>query len=221
MKISVIIPTLNEGTLLRGTLSRLRKSMDLEVIVVDGGSHDNTVEIAKEFTKKVLTAPRGRAKQMNEGARHAVGEILLFLHADSRISPGGIGKIVSALTAQQKSGGAFHLAFESRHPIMKMIAWLTNVRTRMTQIPYGDQGIFITRALFQKLGGYPDIPIMEDVVLSTQIKKEGGFVFLNEKMTVSARRWEKEGIFYTTFRNRLLMIGYQLGISPDRLAKWV
>ncbi|MBI1822858.1 MAG: TIGR04283 family arsenosugar biosynthesis glycosyltransferase [Nitrospirae bacterium] len=218
MKISVIVPTINEEKVLRGTLNRLKKSMDLDLIVVDGGSQDETVAIAKEYTRKVFVTPPGRARQMNEGARHAEGEILLFLHADSTIATGGIGKIVPAITSLHAVGGAFQLAFDSRNILMRIVAGLANFRSRFTRIPYGDQGIFITRALFQKLEGFPDLPILEDVAFATRMKKEGRIAILRDKITTSSRRWKKEGIFYTTLRNRLFMIGYQLGVSPRRLA---
>jgi rSAM/selenodomain-associated transferase 2 len=218
MKISVIIPTLNEAKTLRGTLQKLKKGIDLEIIVVDGGSLDDTVLIAKEYTKKVFLSPPGRAIQMNEGARHAEGEILLFLHADSYISHGGTGKIVPALIGLPAVGGAFQLAFDTKNILLRLIAQLANLRTRLTRIPYGDQGIFITKNVFQKIGGFRDLPIMEDVDLAVRMKKEGKVVFLREKIYTSPRRWEKEGILFTTFRNRALMIGYLLGVSPHRLA---
>lgn len=218
MKISVIIPTLNEAKILRGTLQRLRKGINLEIIVVDGGSQDDTVSIAKEYTKNVFLSSPGRALQMNEGARHAEGDILLFLHADSHISAGGIGKIIPAVIGLPAVGGAFQLAFDTRNVVIRLVGWFANLRARLTRVPYGDQGIFITKNAFQKIGGYPDLPIMEDVELAVRMKKEGKIALLQEKIFTSPRRWEKEGILFTTFRNRVLMIGYLLGISPHRLA---
>jgi rSAM/selenodomain-associated transferase 2 len=218
MKISVIIPTLNEARILRATLQRLRKGINLEIVVVDGGSEDDTISIAKEYTKKVYLSSPGRAIQMNEGARHAEGEILLFLHADSYISAGGIGKIIPAIIGLPAVGGAFQLAFNSRNVVIRLVAWFANLRARLTRVPYGDQGIFITKKVFQKIEGYPDLPIMEDVELAGRMKKEGKIALLKEKIFTSPRRWEKEGILFTTFRNRALMIGYLLGIPPQRLA---
>ena len=218
MKISVIIPTLNEASVLRGTLQKLKRGINLEMIVVDGGSRDDTVPIAKEYTKKVFLSSPGRARQMNEGARHAEGEVLLFLHADSRIAAGGIGKIIPALAGLPAVGGAFQLSFDTRNLLIRLIARLANLRTRLTRVPYGDQGIFITKNVFQKIGGYPDIPMMEDVALAVRMKKEGKIALLKEKIVTSPRRWEKEGVLFTTFRNRALMTGYLLGISPGRLA---
>lgn len=218
MKISVIIPTLDEAKTLRETLQRLKKGIDLEIIVVDGGSRDATVAIAKEYTKNVFLSPPGRAAQMNEGARHAEGEILLFLHADSYISAGGIGKIIPAMIGKNAIGGAFQLEINSRNLLLRLIAWLANFRTRLTRIPYGDQGIFIARKVFQKFGGFPDLPLMEDVALAIRMKKEGTVALLREKIYTSPRRWEKEGILFTTIRNRVLMIGYFMGVSPNRLA---
>ncbi|MHB8483770.1 MAG: TIGR04283 family arsenosugar biosynthesis glycosyltransferase [Nitrospiria bacterium] len=218
MKISIIIPTLNEGKILRGTLKRLKKGMDIEIIVVDGGSTDDTVTIAKEFTKKVLNSPPGRARQMNEGAQNAEGEILLFLHADSRITHGGLGKVVPAIIGTPAVGGAFQLGIDSRNLFLWLIAWFANLRTRVTKLPYGDQGIFITRAIFHKIGGFPDIPVMEDVALAKKMKREGKIAFLKEKVLTSPRRWKQEGIVWTTVRNQGLMTAYLLGVSPQKLA---
>lgn len=218
MKISVIIPTFNEGKILRKSLGRLKKGINLEIIVVDGGSLDKTVTIAKEFTQKIFLTTKGRAIQMNEGARHAGGDILLFLHADSVIASGGLGKIVPAMIGLQAVGGAFQLAFDTDNVLLHMIAWLANLRTSITQVPYGDQGIFISRRTFEKMGGFNEIPIMEDVELAVRMKKEGKIILLKDKILTSPRRWEREGIFFTSLRNRVLMIAYFFGISPQRLA---
>ena len=219
MKISIIIPTLNEGKILRDTLKRLKKGMDIEIIVVDGGSTDDTVVVAKEFTKKVLSSPLpGRALQMNEGARNAEGEVLLFLHADSRVARGGLGKIVPAIIGMPAVGGAFQLGIDSRNLFLRLIAWFANLRMRITKIPYGDQGIFITRTTFQKIGGFPDIPIMEDIALAKKMKKEGKIALLKEKVLTSPRRWNQEGILWTTIRNQGLVTAYLLGVSPQKLA---
>ncbi|MBI1819771.1 MAG: TIGR04283 family arsenosugar biosynthesis glycosyltransferase [Nitrospirae bacterium] len=218
MKISVIIPVLNEEKVLQKTLQRLKKGADLELIVVDGGSLDSTPAIARAFTRKVFASPPGRARQMNEGARHAEGEILLFLHADSQIAPGGLGRIVPAITGGQALGGAFRLAIDSQNIFLRMIAWFANLRTAITGIPYGDQGIFITRSAFEKMGGFPDIPLMEDVELSKKMKRAGKIVLLKEKIAASPRRWKKEGIFLTTLKNWTLLACYLLGVPAERLA---
>jgi rSAM/selenodomain-associated transferase 2 len=157
---------------------------------------------------------------MNEGARHAEGEILLFLHADSQIAPGGLGRIIPAITGGQALGGAFRLAIDSQNIFLRMIAWFANLRTAITGIPYGDQGIFITRSAFEKMGGFPDIPLMEDVELSKKMKRAGKIVLLKEKITASPRRWKKEGIFLTTLKNWTLLACYLLGVPAKRLSAW-
>ena len=218
MKISVIIPTLNEEATLRKNLVRLKRGSGVELIVVDGGSRDDTLRIARDFTRKVYSSLPGRARQMNEGARHAEGEILFFLHADSRLSPGALGKIAPLFSNPAIAAGAFSLDIDSGKWPLRLIALLANWRTRISGIPYGDQGLFLLKETFEKIGGYPDIPIMEDVQIARQIRKIGKIRILSEKLATSPRRWEKEGIFFTTLRNRLLMIGHFLGISPQRLA---
>ena len=194
--------------------------MDIEIIVVDGGSTDDTVSVAKQFTKKVFTCPPGRARQMNEGARNAEGEILLFLHADAHITHGGLGKIAPAVIGIPAVGGAFQLGIDSGNFFLRTILLFANLRTRITKIPYGDQGIFITKSTFQKIGGFPDIPIMEDVELAKKMKKEGKIALLKEMVFTSPRRWEQEGIIWTTLKNRGLMMAYLLGISPKQIARW-
>ena len=194
--------------------------MDVELIVVDGGSTDDTISIAKEFTKKVLASPPGRAKQMNEGAKTAEGEILLFLHADARITHGGLGKITPAIIGTPAVGGAFQLGIDSNSLLLRTVAWFANLRTRITKTPYGDQGIFITKSTFQKIGGFPDIPIMEDVEMAKKMKKEGKIALLREAVITSPRRWNQEGVLCTTLRNRGLMMAYRLGVPPRILAGW-
>jgi len=219
-KISVIIPALNEERYLPGTLERLKQSDHIEVIVVDGGSADRTADIARSFTGKVFSVSPGRARQMNEGARMAEGDVLLFLHADSLIAPGGLDKILPALQENGAVGGAFRLKIDSGNFFLKSLACLTNLRCLVSGVPYGDQGIFILRETFQKIGGYPEIPILEDVELARKMKRAGKTVLLNERVMTSARRWAKEGLLMTTVRHRWIMLLYFLGVSPRRLGRF-
>lgn len=219
-QISVIIPTLNEEACLPGTLDRLKQAGNIEIIVADGGSVDKTAEIARNFTGKVLITSPGRALQMNEGARRAQGDIFLFLHADSLIAPGGLEKLLLALQESGAVGGAFRLEIDSGNTFLKSLARMANLRCLLSGIPYGDQGIFILRETFQKIGGYPEIPILEDVELARKMKRAGKTILLKERMTTSARRWKKEGLLMTTVRHRWIMLLYFLGASPKRLGRF-
>ena len=217
--ISVIIPTLDEGAVIGPTLKSLKEAPGVEFIVVDGGSQDRTVEIARRHAK-VLSSEAGRGRQMNVGARHAKGEILLFLHADSILRPMAFSRILNALKDPEVIGGAFRLGIDTRKFLLRVVAIFANWRTAITRIPYGDQGIFVRRNVFEQLGGYPDQPLMEDLEFSRRLKRQGRLVLLPDRILTSSRRWDQEGIFYTTFRNQMLVFLYFLGVSPERLVRW-
>lgn len=218
-KISVIIPTLNEATVIERTLTHLSLIQGLELIVVDGGSTDGTAALAQRHAR-VLTARPGRAEQMNRGAQQATGAILLFLHADTLVGPAALREIIEALEDPAIVGGAFRLVIETPRRLLRLIAAAANIRTRLTRIPYGDQGIFVRRSVFEKLGGFPIQPLMEDVEFARRLKRVGRLVILSEAVQTSSRRWDKEGFWYTTLRNQALVLLYFIGISPDRLARW-
>jgi len=217
---SVIIPTLNEEIRIEGLLRSFQNISALEVIVSDGMSQDRTVEIAKRLASCVLISARGRARQMNEGARHATGEVLLFLHADTRLEASAFDQLTSALGDPTIIGGAFSLGLESRAGGLRLIEAVTNLRSRLFSLPYGDQAIFVRRTVFEEIGGYTELPLMEDLDLVQRLKKRGRLVILPAKAITSARRWEKEGIFYTTVRNWAVTILFFLGVSPTTLARW-
>lgn len=218
--ISVIIPTLNEEARIEGLLRSLQNISTLEVIVSDGMSQDRTVEIAKRLVAHVWTAPRGRASQMNEGARHATGEVLLFLHADTRLLPSAFDQLTSALGDPTIVGGAFSLCLESQAWGLRLIEAVTNLRARLFSFPYGDQAVFVRRSVFEEIGGYAELPLMEDLELVRRLKRRGRIVILPAKAITSARRWEKEGILYTTVRNWAVTILFFLGVSPTTLVRW-
>lgn len=216
MLISVVIPTLNEEDVIEETLGRVINTPGVEVIVSDGGSSDWTVEIAQKQAR-VVSSVCGRGCQMNSGASKASGEILLFLHADTGLPDGWVGKITAAMADERVVGGAFSLSIDSDKLSHKIIAAAANLRSRFLGLPYGDQGIFVRRTVFEKIGGFKDIPIMEDVELMRRLKRTGKIVLLKDKVTTSARRWEKEGAVYTTLRNWILLSLYFLGVRPERL----
>ncbi len=218
-RISVIIPTFNEAKVIDRALAGLSRIGGLELIVVDGGSTDGTQALAQAYGKVVIAQP-GRARQMNEGARHAVGEILLFLHADSVLSAEALAGIEEALRDPDVVGGAFRLGIDTDRWALRLLIALANWRTRITGIPYGDQGIFVRCSLFKALGGFPNQPLMEDLEFSRRLKRAGRVVILPETIRTSSRRWDHEGIGTNTFRNQMLVLFYFLGIPVDWLAHW-
>lgn len=201
------------------TLRAIKNMGEVEVIVSDGGSTDMTVEVARRYAR-VVTSGRGRGIQMNAGAAGAFGNILLFLHADTILPEHWKASLLSAMSDENVVGGAFSLSIASNKLSHKIIAAVANLRTRIIRIPYGDQGIFVKRSVFEKIGGFKDIPIMEDVDLMRRLKKVGTVVMLKDKVATSARRWDKEGAVYATLRNWLLITLYYIGVAPERLYKF-
>lgn len=215
MLISVIIPTLNEEVNLPVTLRQLADRPDVELIVVDGGSTDRTVEIAQSFTSYVFVTHPGRASQMNEGARHATGDILLFLHADTFLLPGALDEIQRRI--QGAVGGAFDLQIDSPRRFSKFIARVASQRSRLFRLPYGDQGIFVWRQLFDALGGFPNVPIMEDIAFARRLRRAGRLSFIRSGLITSGRRWHTNGMIKTTFVNWWVTSLYFLGMPPNQL----
>jgi rSAM/selenodomain-associated transferase 2 len=220
MAISIIIPCLNEAEGIAGTLSALAplRSRGAEVIVVDGGSSDGTVERAALHADAVIGAPRGRASQMNAGAARARGEILLFLHADTQLPGSADALIVEGLQRLRRGWGRFDVAISGSHPLLRVVAWLMNARSRLTGIATGDQAIFVTRSLFTAAGGYPDIALMEDIALCKRLKRFGPPLCLRHRLTASGRRWKKHGVVRTILLMWRLRLAYWLGADPRKLA---
>jgi rSAM/selenodomain-associated transferase 2 len=219
MKLSVVVPVLDEGATIRAhlaALASLRKG-GAEVIVVDGGSGDATVREAGEGADQIIAAPRGRASQMNSGARAATGEVLLFLHADTRLPPAA-DLAIGRASAAGHAWGRFDVAIDGRHPLLPVVAALMNARSRLTGIATGDQAIFVTRQAFEAVGGYAEIPLMEDIVLSRALKRLSRPACLDERVATSGRRWERHGPLRTILTMWRLRLAFFFGADPRALA---
>ncbi len=220
MRLSVIIPTLNEEKSLAATLESVVAVEPHEVIVVDGASTDRTREICRDFGIEAVLSLRGRARQMNNGARRATGEVLLFLHADTRLPPSAPSDISRALSDARIVGGRFDLTLEGERRMLKIIGAMINLRSRLGRSATGDQAIFVRREIFTALGGYPDLPLMEDVALARELKRRGRVACLRSRVVTSARRWETEGLWRTIFKMWALKSLYLLGFSPFHLKRY-
>lgn len=220
MSLSIIIPCLNEADGIAATLAALQplRRRGAEVIVVDGGSRDETTALARPLADAVVDAPCGRALQMNAGAARARGEILLFLHADCRLPDAADGLIIDGLRRARKNWGRFDVVIAGRHPLLKMVAACMNLRSRITGIATGDQGIFVTRTLFEAAGRFPEIALMEDIALCSRLRHFGAPLCLRHHLSTSGRRWEKHGVLRTIFLMWRLRLAYWLGADPHKLA---
>jgi rSAM/selenodomain-associated transferase 2 len=219
--ISIIIPVLNEATALPACLPPLQplRQQGCELIVVDGGSTDNSVVIATPLADQVLTARKGRAAQMNAGARAAQGDIFWFLHGDSLPPPAAAALIRTTLNRSDRVWGRFDVRLSGSRPLLRVVETLMNTRSRLTGIATGDQGIFMHRAVFEHVGGYPDITLMEDLALSRALKRISRPVCLRQHLLTSSRRWEQNGIWKTILLMWRLRLAYFLGADPTRLAR--
>jgi rSAM/selenodomain-associated transferase 2 len=220
LKVSIIIPTLNEELVLESTLTQIQQLSPYELIVSDGGSKDDTCRIADGLSHRIITGSAGRASQMNAGANVATGDILLFLHADNRLDPESYQKMLKCMEDPKWIGGAFRLCIESSKWSLKLITLLANIRSRYFGLAYGDQGFFIRREIFTNMKGFSPIPICEDLDFYRRLRKKGPVILLKEKAHTSPRRWTQEGIFFTTSRNILIAVLFKLGFPPHILTKW-
>ncbi len=216
--ISIIIPVFNEAAAIRKTLRALPFGRDIEVIIVDGMSTDQTVSVAKKFAVTVITSARGRALQMNAGAAEASGDIFLFLHADCLIEETSL-RMLREQVRDNVVGGCFTHTIDSQRIIFRLIEFSGNVRAKVFGIFYGDQAIFVRRDIFNRLHGFESAPIFEDAIFSRRLRQCGKTIVLKEKAVVSPRRWEKGGVVKTTLLNWALTLGFMAGVSTANLAK--
>ena len=219
-RISIIIPALNEGNDITSTLERLApwRADGHEVIVVDGGSGDETIALARPLSDQVISCEPGRARQMNCGAALAQGDILLFLHADTQLPENGLLLILSALAAGE-IWGRFDVRLSGQHPLFRVIEKMINWRSSFSGISTGDQAIFVLREQFEGIGGFPEQPLMEDIELSRRLKKIAPPFCIRTPLTTSSRRWEQRGIFATILLMWRLRFLYWLGVDASKLAK--
>ena len=225
MMISVIIPTLNESSTIARTLTRTVALGFDEIIVSDGGSTDPTIPMIQACCARIpavrlVTAPAGRARQLNEGVKTCRGDALLFLHADTELPPTARTAIESALENTRCVGGRFDVRFDHPSRWGVVISWFMNRRSRLTGIATGDQAIFVRRRIFEQMGGFPDIPLMEDIEFSRRLKRRGPTAALTDRVTTSFRRWEKNGPLRTILLMWTLRFLYWLGVNPTRLNRW-
>ncbi len=216
IKISVVIPALNEAARIERTLEALvTQPGPWEVIVVDGGSTDETMARAAAYAT-VLTSSPGRARQMNHGAQDADGPVLLFLHADTLLPPDAFDLIRATLNDPSAEAGAFRLRFDVATPLLRFYSFCT--RFPLPRLCFGDRGLFVRRAVFEALGGFPKVPIFEDLEMVRLLHQRGGFRFLSRAVTTAARRFESVGPLRQQALNSYLWVRYQLGTDPERIA---
>ena len=221
-RLSIIIPVLNEAGRIQAALEPLQtlRQNGHEIIVVDGGSQDATRSLCVPLVDRVLQSPPGRARQMQAGAALASGDILWFLHADSSVPAHADGLICDSLAASNADWGRFDIALDEDHALLRCVAWFMNQRTRLTGIATGDQGIFIRRPLFERIGGFPDVPLMEDIRISRALKRHGQPSRVKTRLGTSSRRWKKHGIARTILTMWSLRLAHFAGVSPERLARF-
>ncbi|OII65582.1 hypothetical protein BJP40_01490 [Streptomyces sp. CC53] len=216
-RVSIIVPVLNEEATIHSAVSRLRRDFpDCELIVVDGGSTDATVELAS-LHATVVSSERGRARQMNEGARHATGDILWFVHADTAVDPDALDQIRAAFADPAVVGGGLTIRFDRRTPGLNYLAWTSNARARRLHHIFGDQAMFVRRTAFDTLGGFPDLAIMEDLEMSRRLHRHGRLRLLPATSTASSRRLVAHGTWRMIAFMQYLKLLYFAGVDPEAI----
>lgn len=219
--ISIVIPVLDEAPGIVGLLQDLSQARadGVQIIVADGGSADSTVSLALPLCDVLVNAPRGRARQMNAGARQANGEMLLFLHADTQLPEGWMTHLRMAMADRKRAWGRFDVRITGRSPMLAVIGAMMNLRSRLTGIATGDQAMFMRRTAFEEIGGFPEIDLMEDIAMSGKLKRLSAPLCLRERVTTSGRRWDANGAWQTIWRMWRLRLAYFLGADPAILAR--
>ena len=219
MRLSIVIPALNEADNIAATLNPLQamRARGVEIILADGGSADNTTELAAPMVDRVIKPRKGRAVQMNAGAAIATGDTLLFLHADSILPQDADALIGNGLQSASRNWGRFDVTIKGQHFFLPVVAWFMNHRSRFTGIATGDQGLFMTADAFRVAGGFTNIPLMEDVAICVALKKIGAPLCLTQKIITSGRRWEKHGVWRTILLMWRIRLAYVFGADPVAL----
>ena len=220
-RLSIVIPTLNEQSSLAPLLADIATlSTPVELIVVDGGSTDDTCAVARRGGARVVEAERGRGVQLRTGATHATAPMLCFLHADVRMPPPARRTLEAIAQAGEHGAWAFRLRIDGTRRAYRAIEWSANTRSSLFALPYGDQGLVIARAQYDEVGGFSDLPIMEDVAIARALRRTGGITLLRASLLVSPRRWERDGALRRSMRNVWLLARYLTGTAPSELARW-
>jgi len=220
VRVSIIIPTLNEAEQIERSIEHAQRSGADEIVVADGGSDDATVEFARRQNCELVTSATGRAVQQNAGARHATGDVFLFQHADAWLDPAAVDQIKTALEQPTVLGGAFCQQIEAAGTLYRLLEQFNARRVKWLGLPYGDQGIFLRRDVFLELGGFPDVELMEDVLLMRALRRRSRPVLLPGPIHVDARRWQRHGVVRQTIRNWSILTAHACGVSPSRLAQF-